>query len=272
MQRLAEICIRRPVFATMLIVALMVLGVFSLFGLGVDLLPNVDLPTVAVSVQNPGASPEQMEVEVTKRLEDSINTISGIDELRSTSSDGFSQVIVTFVLDKDGDVAAQEVRDKVNLVISDLPETARAPVIQKFDPDATPILNIVVGGARSLSDITDIAERQLRDELQNINGVGQVQIVGGAAREIQIQLNPERMRAYNVTVADVASALRVQNVEMPGGAVEQGARQLSLRTLGKLSTANEFARVAVATRGDYVVTIADIGGAVDTAAELTSAS
>jgi hydrophobic/amphiphilic exporter-1 (mainly G- bacteria), HAE1 family len=271
-QRLAEICIRRPVFATMLIVALMVLGVFSLFGLGVDLLPNVDLPTVAVSVQNPGASPEQMEVEVTKRLEDSINTISGIDELRSTSSDGFSQVIVTFVLDKDGDVAAQEVRDKVNLVISDLPETARAPVIQKFDPDATPILNIVVGGARSLTDITDIAERQLRDELQNISGVGQVQIVGGAAREIQIQLNPERMRAYNVAVADVASALRVQNVEIPGGAVEQGAQQLSLRTLGKLSTANEFARVAVATRGDYVVTIADIGGAVDTAAELTSAS
>jgi HAE1 family hydrophobic/amphiphilic exporter-1 len=271
-QKLAEICIRRPVFATMIVLALMVLGIFSLFGLGVDLLPNVDLPTVAVSVQNPGASPDQMEVEVTKRIEDSINTIAGIDELRSTSSDGFSQVIVTFTLDKNGDVAAQEVRDKVNLVIPDLPETARAPVIQKFDPGAQPILNIVVGGSRSLGDITGIAEHQLRDELQNINGVGQVQVLGGAEREIQVQLNPERMRAYNVTVAEVANALRQQNVEIPGGAVEQGAQQLTLRTLGKLTTADDFNRVAVAKRGDYVVTIADIATAVDTPAELTSAS
>jgi len=271
-QKLAEICIRRPVFATMIVLALMVLGIFSLFGLGVDLLPNVDLPTVAVSVQNPGAAPEQMEIEVSKRLEDSINTISGIDELRSTSSDGFSQVIVTFTLDKNGDVAAQEVRDKVNLVVGDLPETARAPVIQKFDPGAAPILNIVVGGSRSLGDITGIAERQLRDELQNISGVGQVQIVGGAQREIQVQLNPERMRAYNVTVAEITAALRQQNVEIPGGAVEQGARQLTLRTIGKLSTAEEFNRVAVAKRDTFVVTIADIGTAVDTPAELTSAS
>ncbi|HEY1307660.1 MAG TPA: efflux RND transporter permease subunit [Vicinamibacterales bacterium] len=272
MQKLAEICIRRPVFATMIVLALMVLGIFSLFGLGVDLLPNVDLPTVAVSVQNPGAAPEQMEIEVSKRLEDSINTISGIDELRSTSSDGFSQVIVTFTLDKNGDVAAQEVRDKVNLVVGDLPETARAPVIQKFDPGAAPILNIVVGGSRSLGDITGIAERQLRDELQNISGVGQVQIVGGAQREIQVQLNPERMRAYNVTVGEITAALRQQNVEIPGGAVEQGARQLTLRTIGKLTTAEEFNRVAVAKRDTFVVTIADIGTAVDTPAELTSAS
>src|SRR5262245_6821113 len=256
----------------MIVLALMVLGVFAYFGLGVDLLPNIDVPTVAVSVQNPGASPDQMEIEVTKRIEDSINTISGIDELRSTSSDGFSQVIVTFTLDKNGDVAAQEVRDKVNLVLGDLPTTARPPIIQKFDPDAAPILNIVVGGSRPLGDITGIAEHQLRDELQNISGVGQVQLVGGALREIQVQLNPERMRAYSVTVAEVIAALQQQNVEIPGGAVEQGAQQLTLRTLGKLTTAEDFSRVAIVKRGDYVVTVADVGTAIDTPAELTSAS
>ena len=256
----------------MIVLALMVLGVFAFFSLGVDLLPNVDVPTVAVSVQNPGASPDQMEIEVTKRIEDSINTISGIDELRSTSSDGFSQVIVTFTLDKNGDVAAQEVRDKVNLVLGDLPTTARPPIIQKFDPDAAPILNIVVGGSRPLGDITGIAEHQLRDELQNISGVGQVQLVGGALREIQVQLNPERMRAYGVTVAEVIAALQQQNVEIPGGAVEQGAQQLTLRTLGKLTTAEDFSRVAIVKRGDYVVTVADVGTAIDTPAELTSAS
>jgi HAE1 family hydrophobic/amphiphilic exporter-1 len=271
-QKLAEICIRRPVFATMIVLALMVLGVFSLFGLGVDLLPNVDVPTVAVSVQNPGSSPDQMEVEVTRRIEDSINTISAIDELRSTSSDGFSQVIVTFLLDKNGDVAAQEVRDKVNLVVGDLPTTALPPVIQKFDPGAAPIMNIVAGGDRPLGEITTIAEHQLRDELQNISGVGQVQILGGAEREIQIQLNPERMLAYNVSVAEVIAALRQQNVEIPGGAVEKGAQQLTLRTAGKLTTAEDFSRIAVAKRGTYVVTIADIGAAVDEPAELTSAS
>lgn len=272
MHKLAELCIRRPVFATMIVLALMVLGVFSLLGVGVDLLPNVDLPTVAVSVQNLAASPAQMETEVTKRIEDAVNTISGIDELRSTSSDGYSQVIVTFSLDKNGDVAAQEVRDKVNLVIPDLPETAEAPVIQKFDPGASPILQIAVGGSRPLNEITGIAEHQIRDELQNISGVGLVQVVGGAEREIQIQLNPERMQAYNVTVAQVSAALRSQSVEIPGGAVEQGAQQLTLRTAAKLTSAAEFDDIAIGKRGDYVVTVKDIGQAIDTQAELTSAA
>src|SRR5262249_33483355 len=142
----------------------------------------------------------------------------------------------------------------------------------KFDPGAAPILNIVVGGSRSLGDVTGIAEHQLRDELQNLSGVGQVQIVGGAEREIEVRLNPERMRAYNVTVGEVIAALRQQNVEIPGGAVEQGAQQLTLRTLGKLTTADDFSRVAVAKRGSYVVTVADIGTVADAPAELTSAS
>ena len=136
MHKLAELCVRRPVFATMLVLSLTVVGGFSFIGLGVDLLPNIDVPTVAVTVINPGASPEQIETEITKNIEGAVNTISGIDELRSSSVEGQSRVILRFVLEKNGDVAAQEVRDKVNLVIPDLPETALAPLIQKFDPGA----------------------------------------------------------------------------------------------------------------------------------------
>lgn len=272
MHKLAQLCIRRPVLATMIVLALMVMGVFSLLGLGVDLLPNVDMPTVTVSVVNLGASPEQMEVEVAKRIEDTVNTISGIEEMRSTSSDGFTQVVITFSLDKNGEVAAQEVRDKVSLIVQNLPPTAKSPIIQKFDPGAMPVVQIALGGSRSLSQLTSIAQKQIRDELQNLNGVGQVQVIGGASREIQVRLNPERMRAYNLTVDAVMTALHTQSVEIPGGGIDQGARELTLRTSAKLSTAEEFNSLAIAKRGNYAVTIRDIGEAVDTQAELTSDS
>src|SRR5215208_2765671 len=144
MQKLAEICVRRPVFATVLILALTVVGIFSFFSLGVDLFPKVDFPVVTITVVNPGASPQEVETEVTDKVEAAVNTISGIDELRSTSVEGVSQVFVTFFLDKNADVAAQEVRDKVNLILRDLPETAEEPVIQKLDADAAPVLRIAV--------------------------------------------------------------------------------------------------------------------------------
>src|SRR5207302_9235067 len=133
MQKLAEICVRRPVFATMLILSLTVVGVFSFSTLGVDLFPKIDLPTITVTVVNTGASPREIETEVTDKVEAAVNTISGIDELRSTSVEGVSQVFITFLLDKNADVAAQEVRDKVNLILRDLPETAKQPIIQTAD-------------------------------------------------------------------------------------------------------------------------------------------
>src|SRR5271170_2369852 len=158
MHGLAQLCIRRPVFATMLILSLVVVGVFSYFSLGVDLFPKVDIPTVDIVVSDPGASPEEVETEITKKIEDSVNTISQVDEVRSTSSEGQSLVIITFDLSKNGDVAAQEVQNKVNLVINDLPQTAKTPVVQKFDPDAAPILQVAVSAPRSLRDVTLIAD------------------------------------------------------------------------------------------------------------------
>src|SRR6516164_4585768 len=144
MHALAKLCVKRPVFATMLIMALVVVGAFSYFGLGVDQYPNIDIPTVSVSVSNPGASPEEIETEITKKVEDAVNTISQVDEVRSTSSEGLSVVVVTFLLSKNGDVAAQDVQNKVNTIVSNLPDTAKQPVVQKFDPDAIPVLQIAV--------------------------------------------------------------------------------------------------------------------------------
>jgi HAE1 family hydrophobic/amphiphilic exporter-1 len=177
MHALAQLCIRRPVFATMLVVALVVIGVFSYFSLGVDLFPKVDIPSVAIRVDDPGASPEEVETEITKKVEDAVNTISEIDELRSTSSEGQSLVIISFELSKNGDVAAQEVQNKVNLIVNDLPQTAKTPVVQKFDPDAVPILRVVVSAPRSLRDVTMIADKQIKQKLENVKGVGQIAIV-----------------------------------------------------------------------------------------------
>ena len=167
MQALAQFCVRRPVFATMLILSLVVVGVFSYFSLGVDLFPKVDIPTVQVLVEDRGASPEEIETEVSKKIEDAVNTISQVDEVRSTSSEGRSLVIVTFELSKNGDVAAQEVQNKVNLIVNDLPQTAKTPVVQKFDPDATPIFQVAVSAPRSLRDVTLIADKQIKQKLEN---------------------------------------------------------------------------------------------------------
>src|SRR5436190_808403 len=182
MHALAQLCVRRPVFATMLILSLMVVGTFCYFGLGVDLFPKVDIPTVAVVIANPGASPEEIETEITKKVEDAVNTLSMVDEVRSTSSEGQSLVLITFELAKNGDVAAQEVQNKVNVIVPNLPQTAKQPIVQKFDPDAAPIMQIAVSAPRSLRDITMIADRQIKQKLENAKGVGQITILGGARR------------------------------------------------------------------------------------------
>jgi HAE1 family hydrophobic/amphiphilic exporter-1 len=168
--------------------------VFSFMSLGVDLLPKIDLPTVIVSTSNPGASAEEIETEITKIIEDAVNTTSGIDTLTSVSNEGRSTVSVQFTLDKSGDVAAQEVRDKVSQVIPQLPETAKTPIVQKLDPDAQPVLQMVVSSPRSMREVTEIADKQIKPRLENVGGVGQIQLVGGLRREIRVWIDPGKMR------------------------------------------------------------------------------
>jgi HAE1 family hydrophobic/amphiphilic exporter-1 len=263
MQKLAEICVRRPVFATMIILSLTVVGLFSYQSLGVDLFPKIDLPTITVTVINPGASPQEIETEITDKVEGVVNTISGIDELRSTSVEGASQVFITFVLEKNADVAAQEVRNKVDLVVNDLPVTAQKPTVQKLDTDATPVVRIAVSAPRSLKEVTDVADKQIKQNIESISGVGDVQIIGGRKREIAIWVDPDKLRAFNVTVAEVANAVRLQNMELPGGRIDEGTRELTVRTMGRVVEPKDFNNLVVATRGNYSVKLSDIGYAED---------
>lgn len=256
----------------MLIMSLVVVGMFSYFSLGVDLLPKVDVPTVSITTVNPGATAEEIETEITKRIEDAVNTISEIDEVRSTSVQGLSSVNVSFSLDKNGDIAAQEIRDKVSQALPDLPETAEAPVIIKRDPDAEPVLQLVISGDRSIREITEIADKEIKPRLENVKGVGEIQLVGGLRREIRVWVNPDRMRAYGLSVADVANALRQQNMEMPAGSVTEGANELTVRTLGRLVEPEQFNEIAVVSRGPYVVKLKDIGRAEDAVEEPTTAA
>ena len=267
MQKLAEICVRRPVFATMIILSLTVVGLFSYKSLGVDLFPKIDLPTITVTVVNPGASPQEIETEITDKIEGAVNTVSAIDELRSTSVEGVSQVFITFLLEKDPNIAAQEVRNKVDLIVNDLPVTAEQPIVQKLDTDAAPVVRIAVSAPRSPREVTDVADKKIKQQIESINGVGQVTIIGGRKREIQVWVDPDKLRAFNVTVAQVADAVRAQNMEVPGGRVDEGRRELTVRTMGRIVQPSEFNDLVVGSRGDYSVKLSDVGYAEDGAEE-----
>jgi HAE1 family hydrophobic/amphiphilic exporter-1 len=178
MQWLAEICVKRPVFATMLIMSLVVVGGFSFLSLGVDLFPKIDFPTITITVRNPGASPQEIETEITEKVEEAVNTISGIDELRSSSIEGISQVFVQFILEKDVNVAAQEVENRVQTVIPNLPETAEQPTVQKLDTDAAPVLRISISAPIGLREVTEVAKNKVKERIESVNGVGQVTIIG----------------------------------------------------------------------------------------------
>jgi len=263
MQKLAEICVRRPVFATMLILTLVVLGIFSYNRLVVERFPRVEFPTITITTRLPGAAPQEVETEITDKIEEAVNTISGIDELRSTSSEGVSLVFVSFDLERDLDEAAQDVRDKINRALPNLPRTIEQPTIEKLDPDASPIMTISVASNRNIRELTEFADKVLRRQIESINGVGQVQIIGGRKRQVNVYLDGDKLRGYNLTVTQVSQALQAQNLEVPGGRVEQTDRALTLRTLGRLQSPADFNNIVVASRAGYPIKISDVGHTED---------
>ena len=272
MQKLAEICVRRPVFATVIILLLTVVGGFSFFTLGVDRFPKIDLPTVTVSTSNQGAAPEEIETEVTDVIEGAVNTVPGIDEMRSTSSQGRSSVSITFNLEKDPDVATQEVRDKVNTVVNRLPETADPPVVTKADPDSQPVIQYAISAPRSTIELTDLIQRQIQERLESADGVGEVVVYGGRQREIKVYVDPERLRAYNLSVTDVVNALRTQNLELPGGRLNEGARTVTLRTLSRVEKVEEFNDIAITSKNGYAIKISDVARVEDSGVDPNSAA
>jgi HAE1 family hydrophobic/amphiphilic exporter-1 len=258
MQKLAELCVRRPVFASVITLMLVVMGAFSYFRLGVDRFPKVDFPTITVTTRLPGAAPEELESEVTDRIEQAVNTVSGIDELRSTTSEGISQVFISFGLDKDINVAAQEVRDRVNLAIPLLPQGVELPTVDKLDPDAAPVLTIALSANRPIREITELADKQVRRQLETINGVGRVALIGGRFRQVNVWLDPDRLRAYDLTALDTIQALQQQNIQVPGGTMERGATQVTLRTQGRIRSVPQFGEIVVARRDAYPVKLGDV--------------
>lgn len=271
MQWLAAICIRRPVFATVIALVLTVIGAFSYLQLGVDRFPKIDFPVVTVTTVVPGAAPDQIETEVSDKIESAVNTISGIEELRSVSVEGVSQVFVQFALEKDVHVAAQEVSEKVNTVLADLPPGTDPPTILKLDPDATPILTLVLSGPGDVRDVTELADKKLRRELESLGGVGQITIIGGRKRQINVWVDPEQLKSRGLPASSVEMALRAQNIELPSGTVEQGSRQLTLRTLGRVTSVEALGDIAIATREGVTITLKDVARVEDGKQEAESA-
>ena len=270
MQKLAEICVRRPVFATVIVLSLVVVGLFAYFGLGVDRFPQIDFPFVAISTRLVGAAPEEIETEITDKIEEAVNTVSGIDMMMSMSSEGMSVVNVQFALEKDGDVAAQEIRDRVSSILSELPRDADPPMIEKLATDSAPVLSIALSGPADIRELTEFADKKLRRQLETVLGVGQVRVSGGRPRQINVVLDGGKLAALGLTASQVVQALQAQNVQIPGGRVEQGLRDLTLRTYGRVTSPQEFAAIPIVTRGAYTVKVGDLARIEDSMAEAVS--
>jgi HAE1 family hydrophobic/amphiphilic exporter-1 len=262
-QKLAEICIRRPVFAAMIILSLVVVGAASYFKLGVDRFPSVDLPTVSVRTGLPGASPEEVESLVTQQIENAVNTVDGIDELRSISSQGNSVVIATFKLNRDLESAAQDIRDRVTGLGRQLPEDATPPIVQKFDNDSTPVLTIALSADRSIRELTELGDKTARVQLERVGGVGEVRVTGGLERAINVWIDAERLAAYQISISQVRQALQRQNADVPGGNVNTGKEELVLRTMGRFTDAREFEDLVIANINGAPVRLRDIGRVED---------
>jgi hydrophobic/amphiphilic exporter-1 (mainly G- bacteria), HAE1 family len=259
-----DICIRRPVFTAMLVTAPIVLGLASYLRLGVELFPNVDMPLVTVTTTLRGASIEEMETAVTKPVEEAVNTVSGIDELRSTTKEGFSQVVVAFKLEKNGDVAATEVDSKVRTILGQLPVGTDQPIIDKLAIDAAPVMTISVSGRRDMREITEIARKRLKEDLESLPGVGSVVLVGGRPRAIHVVVDPDKLQKYeNLTVEDIRQALVRENREDPGGRVDRRQSELGVRVIGRVERMAYFNQLIVANRNGQAVRVEDIGRADD---------
>jgi hydrophobic/amphiphilic exporter-1 (mainly G- bacteria), HAE1 family len=264
---ISEVCIRRPVFTWVLVSVPVVLGIVSYVLLGVDLFPKADIPVVSVTATLPGASTEELETTVTRPIEEAINTVSGVDELRSIVREGTTTVVAMFVLEKNGDIAAQEVRDKVSAIVDKLPQGMQPPLIDTFDLDASPIITVGVSGRRDVREVTEIAKYRIQEILQTVPGVGAVFLSGGRTRAINVVVDTDHLASYDMSIEDVRQAILRQNLEVPGGIVEQGPRELVLRTLGRIETAEKFNDLIVTNRNGYPIRIRDVGRAEDSIEE-----
>ena len=261
------IFIRRPVLASMVTALLLVLGLFSYRVLGVDLMPKIEIPVVTITTVLRGASPEEIESQVTKPIEEVVNTIEGIDELKSVSVEGISRITIRFLLERSVAEAAQDVRDKVATVLGTLPEGTESPVISKLDFDAIPVITLAVTGPRSMKEISEIARLQVKEAIENVSGVGAVLLVGNWVRAVNVVLDLDKLQAYGISISRIKAALATQNVEIPSGRIDRGESEQVLRTLARIEKVEDFAGIVVTTVNGRQITIGDIGRVEDSVEE-----
>jgi hydrophobic/amphiphilic exporter-1 (mainly G- bacteria), HAE1 family len=261
--KLSDTSIKRPIFTAMIMMAVLVFGAVMYNRLSVDLFPKVDFPIVTVTVLYPGADPETMETKVADPIEEAVNSLSGIDQLRSTSLEGVAQVFVQFDLDVDLDTAAQDVRDRVATIQRDLPAGAEPPTVEKLDVGAAPVLQIAVSGKADAVTLATYAEDVLKPGLERIDGVGQLELVGSREREAHVWIQPDKLRTYGLTVNDVVNALGSQSVDLPGGRVTRGSEELVVRTNAQASTVEELASVVISSQNNAVIRVRDVAEVED---------
>lgn len=267
---LADTSIKRPVFATMLIMALLVFGMVSYPNIGLDLFPKVDFPIVNIKTILRGASPEIMDVDVTDKIEEAVNTINGVKTIGSTSAEGVSLVTVEFVLERDIDLAVQDVREKIAAIRAKLPNDIDEPVIEKVDPDASPVLWMALSGQKSVRELSTYTDEVLKEQLQRINGVGAIRMGGLRLRQVRIWLDRHKLEAYALTAQDVLRTLQRENVELPGGRIESATKEYSVKIKGEVPNPQEFNDLIVGYYNNAPVRLRDIGRAEDGMAEKRS--
>lgn len=267
---LTEISLKRPVFATVTILALVVLGLFSYISLNVDEYPNVEIPVVAVTVNYPGASPEQVESKITQKVEETVSVVPGIEHITSTVKEGVSTTVIQFTIETSAATAAQDVRDKVGRMQGVLPDEAELPIVMRFDPADTAIASVAVTGNVSPRELTIIAKDTIVKRLEAINGVAAVNVQGGIDREIKINMDSDKIAAYNLTVGEVLNSIRNENMDTPGGKVSDGKRETSLRSIGAISAPNQLLNLPVAQRDGIQLYVKNIGTVADTTKDVTT--
>lgn len=268
MQWLAKICVQRPVFAAVIILTLCVTGVYSFFQLGLDQNPNVDFPTITITTTLSGTSAEEMDTAVTEQIEKQVSTISGIDNITSVSSQGVSIVTISFLLEKSSDVAFSEVQAKVNLAIPNLPTGVDQPSVQKFSGDSIPVINFTLAApGESIRTLSEYADKTLRPQIESVSGVGEASISGGQLRQINVTLDPGRLRAYDLSAVAVRTAIANQNVDLPGGTMEHGARRITVRTEGRFTSVEALKSLVVAQQDGHSVLLKDVADVEDSQEE-----
>ena len=265
--RLSEICVNRPVFAFMLIMFMVVLGIFSFMDLGVDLFPQSDPATINVRLRLPGASPEEMVSQVTLPIEEAVSSVSGISEIRGRVSEGSASVELEFVLERDISSAVEDVREKVSGAMRRLPPNIQPPVVQKSELDRDPVITVALFGNRSVRELTEIADKQVRRALETVDGVAAIDIGGARNRQINLFLDINKLNAYNLTAQDVERAIRTENVETPGGRMVNGPQEVGVRTMGRVASVEEFNDIIIKNVNGSNIRLKDIGFAEDGMAE-----